>query len=153
MIAYRVTNGIAVDIRFVSDDYQPQSDELNLQGDNLPTQESLSDHTIWSQKTGAEQKQLNFQHIIEAGFDTGLGWKLALDNASRNLISGAAALIVSTVALYEEVGDSTSKAAFLNSNTHIKDSAGVLHKMTVQQAWQMIVAYGQYYQQTWIATS
>lgn len=43
MIAYKKTNGIASDLRFVADDYRPASDETLIQGDTLPALDTLSD--------------------------------------------------------------------------------------------------------------
>lgn len=43
MIAYRRVNGIAYDIRHVVDSYKPLPDEVAIDADQLPSQDSLSD--------------------------------------------------------------------------------------------------------------
>lgn len=43
MIAYRRVNGIACDIRCVAAGYKPLPDEVVIAGDQLPSQDSLSD--------------------------------------------------------------------------------------------------------------
>lgn len=48
MIAYRIENGVCVEVRFVPDGYVHAANELTMSADYLPTQESLSDPKAWA---------------------------------------------------------------------------------------------------------
>ena len=101
---------------------------------------------VWSQSAGA-QRLATFQSAITAGYDTGLGWKLPLDDASRSLITSDAALLAS----YLVTASSSGASTFLAANTTVIDDTGTPHTVTNQQALTTYIAYGQYYRQIWAA--
>jgi hypothetical protein len=73
MIAYRLTNGIAHDIRFVPPDYQAEPGETVIFGTDLPSVESLSDGNAlaWREyqnrsKEALEKTSVTMERIAEA---------------------------------------------------------------------------------------
>ena len=62
MIAYKKTNGIAHDIRFVPDDYAPQEGEFTAQGDVLD-RDALSDRGAVERASQANDARLKLQAI------------------------------------------------------------------------------------------
>lgn len=96
-------------------------------------------------------KQDTFNTAINAGYDTGLGWHLPLNDAARELITSGATLIVSAVEGYQLTQNTTALTAFLASNYTFVDVTGIVRTVTVQQAISINIGYGQYYQQIWSA--
>lgn len=47
-IVYRLTNGIAADIRCERESYALKAGELSVPGDEIPTPQSLSDPAAWA---------------------------------------------------------------------------------------------------------
>lgn len=68
MIAYKLLDGFASDLRCVSDDYKPQPDERTLPGWDLPPLDSLHD-PVMAEKRAAEQQWIREVRAIEAGQD------------------------------------------------------------------------------------
>lgn len=106
--------------------------------------------SAWAQSSQGA-KQDTFTTAVNAGYDTGLGWHLPLDDGARALITSGAALIVSAVEGYQLTSNTTALNSFLASNYTFVDVTGVVRTVTVQQAISINIGYGQYYQQIWSA--
>ena len=76
---------------------------------------------------------------IEAGYDTGLGYTLALTEKDRSQF-------VSMLVLLREAN------APDDMMTEIADNTGTLHQLSVQALRQLLVNYGAYYQTLWAAS-
>lgn len=63
MICYRLVDGIAQDVRFVSDDYVPGPEESVIRGDSLPDANSLSDPAVLEQRKALESKRAAIEQI------------------------------------------------------------------------------------------
>jgi hypothetical protein len=90
-IAYLITNGRAVDVRFVDDDYEPTAGETILEGrDTLPTAEELIPTSLADMKA-AKNAQIN-QWRLEANSSTFpyAGKMIACDPLSRSDIDAVA---------------------------------------------------------------
>lgn len=65
MIAYRIVNGLCVEVKSAAADYQVKQGEMLVQGDVLPTRESLSDPAAWASST-APQRTLTAENLASA---------------------------------------------------------------------------------------
>lgn len=85
-----------------------------------------------------EAKANAFTEAIAAGFDTGLGWRLPLDETSRGELDKLRNQLREGIDLGFLTNDSPCPIQLL-------DTAGIGHSMTVGQARQLIFAGGNYY--------
>lgn len=86
-----------------------------------------------------EQKAATFRAAIEAGYDTGNGYRLALHEHDRNNFIGLLTLVNGLGAPDE-------------ATTTIGDIDGNLHSVTVAELKAMLMAYGLHYQAIWGAS-
>lgn len=83
-----------------------------------------------------------FNEAIEAGYATGLGYRLGLSTEDRN----AFATFLTQYANKEALGTVTA-----SSTVALSDTEGHLHYMTLQEARVLLDAYGDYYTSLWTA--
>jgi len=123
-------------------------------GDVMVTQRpqgyDIYNNGIWSQSAEAQNATI-FQNNLNLGFTNSFGWVLPLDEGTRNLITSGAALINSVIAGYQLTGNTTALNNFLASSYVFTDNIGNKQTVTIQQALNINIAYGQYYQQIWAA--
>jgi hypothetical protein len=88
----------------------------------------------------ASPKQVAFNVAIQNGFDTGLGFKLALGDQDRNAFTQMFVMI------------NTAKEKGLlqdDSPQAVADIDGELHTLTVAQLTDLLLAYGAHYKTLW----
>ena len=123
---------------------QPDYDPLTQRVVRLDPVDDLVEETRtygWAIEdlSDAEKKQRAFDAAIEAGYDTGLGYSIALGDKDR--------------------ADFTSMLMLLNAAgtpdtdmTQIADTTGTLHPISVGDLKPMLVQYGAYYLSVWTAS-
>jgi hypothetical protein len=93
-----------------------------------------------AQNPARDPRNDEFQAAIRNGFDTGLGFKLALGEADRNAFTQM--LVLVTTAL--EKGVITKESPQV-----ISDLDGQPHTLTTDQFTSLMLAYGAYYKHLW----
>lgn len=71
-------------------------------------------------------------HLSNIGIDTGLGWRIGVDEETRNLIGSFMALANMAESLGQAIPEPVK----------MKDTNGVVHDLTVIEAKQIALAYG-----------
>ena len=89
--------------------------------------------------TKDEIKQIAFLNAIDAGYDTGLGYKLSLTPESKSEFVGLLTLLA-TAGVPDE------------APVEISDMEGVKRSLTVGDLKSLLVQYGFYYQSIWSAS-
>jgi len=114
---------------------------------NVATLASLTQKITAADKSalpaGDPDKMAAFNRGVQAGFDTGLGYKLALGDDNRNNLAQLALLVV----ISEQNGlidDQTPQT--------ITDIGGEIRTVTTAQFIRLILAYGSHYKSLWDAS-
>jgi len=112
---------------------------------------SYSGSVFSAPAAGTPTKEDTFLAQIAAGYDTGLGWTLPLDDSDRNLITSGATLINCAITALNLQNNSAGVAALLAQSFIFVDITGTAQTVTTQQALSIMVAYGNYYNTIWSA--
>lgn len=59
MIAFKIVDGVCIEVRFVPDGFVAGDNETLMEGDSLPSRESLSDPIAWAAYINPKQKTLS----------------------------------------------------------------------------------------------
>lgn len=94
----------------------------------------------WQKNASTQQAQINFEQAVAAGFDTGLGWNLPIDDDSRAALSQLRLQILEGVNFGIWTDDSVCPV-------ELRDVGGELHQLTIGQIRILIFQAGNYYAQ------